>query len=68
MADGKKNPKTLSDRMRDAVLASGKTLYRVTKDSGISYATLHGFMHRRRGVGMDSLDKLYAYLEQKELI
>ena len=68
MGKPSRKPKTLSERMRDAVLASGRTLYRVAKDSGVSYAALYRFVHHRRGLGTEGMDKLYAYLEREELI
>jgi transcriptional regulator with XRE-family HTH domain len=53
---------TVSATLRQAIRDSGKTLYRVAKDSGVPYATLHRFMHGKTEVSMASLDKLCAYL------
>jgi plasmid maintenance system antidote protein VapI len=52
----------VSDTLRKAVLERGLTLYRVAKDSGVSYAALHRFVVHKRPVSMESLDKLCAYL------
>jgi hypothetical protein len=52
----------MSDTLRRAVLESGLTLYRVAKDSGVSYPALHRFTVHKRPVSMETLDKLWAYL------
>jgi hypothetical protein len=52
----------MSDALRQAVLESGLTLYRVAKDSGVSYAVLHRFVVHMRPAAMETLDKLCAYL------
>jgi transcriptional regulator with XRE-family HTH domain len=52
----------VSATLRRAIRDSGKTLYRVAKDSGVPYATLHRFMNGRTEVSLGSLDKLCAYL------
>jgi hypothetical protein len=54
---------TLSDSLRAAIEDSGQTLYRVSKGSGVPYATLHRFMAGKRSVSMEALEKLCAYLE-----
>jgi transcriptional regulator with XRE-family HTH domain len=53
---------TVSATLRRAIRDSGQTLYRVAKDSGVPYATLHRFMNGKTEVSMASLDKLCAYL------
>jgi hypothetical protein len=58
----KRRADTVSEQLRRAVRASGKTLYRVAKDTGISYAPLHRFLHGRSGLRMDLLDQLCSYL------
>jgi hypothetical protein len=63
---GKRHTKalpTLSDSLRAAIQESGQTLYRVSKGSGVAYATLHRFMAGKRAVSMEALDKLGVYLE-----
>jgi transcriptional regulator with XRE-family HTH domain len=52
----------LSASLRASIQASGETLYRVSKESGVPYATLHRFMAGKRSVSMEALDKLCAYL------
>jgi hypothetical protein len=53
---------TVSEQIREAVWDSGKSLYRVCKDTGISYAALHRFAHGRTVLRMDLLDRLCSYL------
>jgi hypothetical protein len=55
----------VSETLRQAVRESGLTLYRVAKDSGVSYATLHRFMARGRALSLDGVDKLCKYLGLK---
>jgi plasmid maintenance system antidote protein VapI len=60
---GKQKEKlTMSETVRQAILESGQTLYRVAKDSGVPYATLHRFVTGERSVSAETLDKLCAYL------
>jgi hypothetical protein len=64
VARGKKEP-TVSETLREEIRKCGETLYRVAKDSGVTYATLHRFMAGKRSIGSSSLDKLCAYLGLK---
>jgi plasmid maintenance system antidote protein VapI len=54
----KKQVVTVSEVLRTAIGKSGLTLYRVAKNAGVGYTTLHRFMHRERALSMDALDKL----------
>jgi hypothetical protein len=54
---------TLSEALRTAIQDCGQTLYRVSKGSGVAYATLHRFMAGKRAVSMEALDKLGVYLQ-----
>jgi transcriptional regulator with XRE-family HTH domain len=58
----KKKPASLSDSLRAALRESGQTLYRISKESGVPYATLHRFMAGKRAVSMEALQLLCAYL------
>jgi hypothetical protein len=49
---------SLSASLRAAIQDSGQTLYRVSKDSGVPYATLHRFMTGKRAVSMGALELL----------
>jgi hypothetical protein len=66
MATGRKKggePMSASAALRQAVLDSGQSLYRVSKESGVPYATLHRFVKGgSRQVSLESFDRLCAYL------
>jgi len=57
-----KSPR-LSEALRRAIADCGQSLYRISKDSGVPYATLHRFMAGKRSVSMEALDNLCAYLD-----
>jgi hypothetical protein len=52
----------VSASLREAVRNSGASLYRISKDSGVPYATLHRFVLGGGNLVLESLDKLCAYL------
>ena len=52
----------MSDALRQAIRDSGLTLYRIAKDSGVDYSTLHRFMKGTRAIHMRAADKLAEYL------
>jgi hypothetical protein len=54
----KRERQTTSDQLRKAIQDSGVTLYRVAKDAGIGYASLHRFMRGERAVSLDVFDRL----------
>jgi hypothetical protein len=66
MAKGRKKgggAMSASAALRQAVLDSGQSLYRVSKGSGVPYATLHRFVKGGgRQVSLESFDRLCAYL------
>jgi plasmid maintenance system antidote protein VapI len=51
----------MSETLRQEILSCGLTLYRVSKDSGVSYSALYRFVMYRRPVSMETMDKLCAY-------
>ena len=57
-----KRKKQISDTIRDAIIGSGKSLYRIGEQSGVAYAPLHGFVNRDRSLSMENLDRLADYL------
>ena len=57
--------KTVSDQLRKAIADSGVSLYRVSKDSGVSYGALHRFVHGQTDLRLETVDKLAIYLELK---
>jgi transcriptional regulator with XRE-family HTH domain len=48
----------LSEQIRRAVDASGKSRYRICKELGIAESTLSRFMSGQGGLSMDNLDAL----------
>ena len=52
----------MSDTLKRAVRQSGQSWYRIAKDAGIPYATLHAFLSGKRGISLSTLDKLCRYL------
>lgn len=53
----------MSETLRQEILDSGLSLYRISKDSGVSYPALHRFVMHRRAASMGALDKLCGYLD-----
>jgi transcriptional regulator with XRE-family HTH domain len=53
---------SLSDQVRRAIDASGKSRYRIAKDLSVSEATLSRFMSGERGLTLTLLDRLADYL------
>jgi len=56
-------PATVSEQLRQAILDSGLTLYRVAKDASVGYASLHRFVSGERTISQDVLDRLCASLD-----
>jgi transcriptional regulator with XRE-family HTH domain len=50
------------DELRQAILKSGKTEYRVAKDSGVAQPVLNRFLRGKRGISLATAAKLAAYL------
>lgn len=56
----------LSDQIRRALTdaeAEGITRYQISKATAIDQASLSKFLHGERGLSLDSLDALAAYLD-----
>jgi len=52
---------SLSKQLRKAIETSGLSLYRISKDAGIGYATLFRFASGQRLIKVDVADKLADY-------
>jgi DNA-binding Xre family transcriptional regulator len=63
MAKKKSKRTKLSEQIRHAIKTCGITRYRISKETGISEATLTRFMGRRRGLPMKTLDVLADHLD-----
>jgi hypothetical protein len=53
----------LSDEIRLAVEHCGQTRYAISKATGIAQEVLSRFVNGERGLNMDTLDTLAAYLD-----
>ena len=53
---------SVSEQLRRAVDASGKSRYRICKDLDISETTMSRFMSGQRGLSLRLVDRLCAYL------
>ena len=58
----KRQPRKLSDEIRQAIETCGKTRYRIAKQTGVDAATLCRFVQGQQGLSMDSLDRIAAYI------
>jgi transcriptional regulator with XRE-family HTH domain len=52
----------LVDAIRQAVEASGKTRYRIAKESGVSAGQLSRLVNGERGMTVDTIERLADYL------
>ena len=57
-----KRTKKMTDQVRQAIDNSGLTRYRIAQDTGIDESTLAKFYHGTRGLSLNNLDLLCAYL------
>ena len=53
----------MTDQVRQEIDDSGLTRYRIAQDTGIDESTLAKFYHGTRGLSLDNLDRLCAYLK-----
>lgn len=53
----------LVDAIRRAVETSGKTRYRIAKESGVSAAQLSRLVNGERGMTVDTIERLADYLD-----
>ena len=57
------NRKTsISDQLRDAILNSEKTRYKIAQETGLSQAALSRFVNGVSGLSLDSIDRIGDYL------
>jgi transcriptional regulator with XRE-family HTH domain len=58
-----KKSESFTDQLRAAVEHSGKTRYRIAKETGVSQETLSRFANgKRTGMSMEAIDKLFQNL------
>ena len=53
---------TLSETLKRATLATGKSVNSIAKGSGVHQAVLQRFMAGKRGLKLDTAERLCAYL------
>ncbi len=58
----------LLDEIRNAIEASGKTRYRIAKESGIAESVLSRLMSGECGLSIDALETLADYLGMEILM
>ena len=58
----------LEGDIKKAIEASGQSRYRIAKETGVSQAHLSRLMSGQRGLGVDMLERLAAYLELEIII
>ena len=54
---------TLTEALLQAIERRSESLYRLAKDSGIDYGTLHRFTNGARTLTLDTADRLAEFLE-----
>jgi hypothetical protein len=54
---------TITEGLLKAIESHSESLYRLSKDSGIDYGTLHRFTNRERTLTLDTADRLAEFLE-----
>ena len=60
-----KQPLTMTDQLKRAIVASGLTVYRIAKDSGVPQPVVHRFMAGDQGISLATAEKLARYLKLK---
>ncbi len=55
-------PKKLSQQIRDAILKADVSRYRIAKETGVDQPALSRFVHGERGLSLDAVDAVAAYL------
>lgn len=48
----------ISEQLREAIAASGKTRYAISKETGVGQDTLSLFVNGKRGLSMEALDAI----------
>jgi transcriptional regulator with XRE-family HTH domain len=61
----KKQAHPLTDQLRQAIVDSGLTRYRIAKETGVSEATLSKFHLGQRGLSMTAMDRVGELLGLK---
>jgi len=54
---------SLADTIKQAILATGKSVNSVASQSGVSQPILHRFLTGQRGITLDTAERVCAYLK-----
>lgn len=52
----------ISEQLRDAIANSGETRYAISKATSVDQAVLAKFVNGKRGLSLETIDKLAKYL------
>ena len=55
----------LSEELRKAIQDTGKSTYQVARESGVAQPILSRFMSHKRGINLETAEKLFNYLGLK---
>jgi len=55
--------KKMSDQIRELIRSSEHTQYRIAVESDIDHGAMSNFLAGRRGLGLESLDRLAKFLD-----
>lgn len=53
---------SMAETIREAIQADPRTVYRLCKESGVDPAVVGRFVHRERGLNLDTADRLCRVL------
>ena len=59
----RRNKLAISDVVREAVRQGGLSMYRIAKESGVSFSTIQRFVTDKRPLSMANLDGLARYMK-----
>jgi hypothetical protein len=54
---------SLADTIKQAILATGKSVNSVASQSGVSQPILHRFLTGQRGITLDTAERVCSYLK-----
>lgn len=59
---------TIGDQLRRAIERSGKSRYRISKETGITQSVLSRFMHGTAGLSVENIDRVCQCIGAKVAI
>lgn len=64
----KRQPKLLSEQLQQIIRQAPLTRYRIAKNAGMDQGQLHRFLTTRRGISIETLDRLGAALRLRLVV